>query len=634
MAPRAKLGYLVGYVASNVWEIWFPDNDKVMHVRDAVFIESRRYKNDAKPRVPEAEIPANAQIISEMDAILAHHMEMEAWGLTPTLESIDQNTQFGTITDSNLTTIDLLSLQKPIEMEPRDVEPPETQPSEVHDRRDIGEKTPEPHTQLPTPTATPLPNLTEPTSPPISEPIEVDETPNLEEIEEENTLNSAEVEVETGTNRVESEVETISNKVESEPEEGDALTRAPNDINGDVDESNILQTTRTRRPRIDPDFQSFYSKFHLLEKEDREIRRAYTTAFNIGKTMPNRLHSDDLPPPPKSWKDLRTHPYGEMFYTAARIEIEALKSKGTFDVVDEPVDVSKQVLPLLWVFTYKLDANGYLIKAKARICATTPLPSGEILMPSDKEATASQIKEIQQKIGSIQYPANQTRPDIAIHASKLAQFAANPSQRHLESVDRVMSYLYQTRFHAIEYSPRNDTDSILNSSFVIAADASFADNHDTKSSYGYICKVYGGAVDWKSSKQRSVSTSTTEAEFRALLEVGKILIWWKRMLKAIGFELSHPTPILCDNAQTVRLLTSENPGIDTKLKHVNVAKNWLYERIQRGDIELKWISTSQMPADGLTKILPRSKFEESRRKLGMEDIRHLIEPYGEGKTMV
>ncbi|KAJ5248588.1 hypothetical protein N7468_000039 [Penicillium chermesinum] len=254
-------------------------------------------------------------------------------------------------------------------MEPRDVEPPGTQPSEVHDRRDVGEKTPEPHTQLPTPTATPLPNLTEPTSPPTSEPIEVDETPNLEEIEEENTLNLVELEVETGTNRVESEVETISNRVESEPEEGDALTRAPNDINGDVDESNILQTTRTRRPRIDPDFQSFYSKFHLQEEEeDREIRRAYTTAFNIGKTMPNRLHSNDLPPPPKSWKDLRTHPYREMFYTAARIEIEALKSKGTFDVVDKPVDVSKQVLPLLWVFIYKLDANRYLIKAKARIC--------------------------------------------------------------------------------------------------------------------------------------------------------------------------------------------------------------------------------------------------------------------------
>jgi len=43
MAPRAEIGFLVGFVASNIWRIWFPHTGKVQVVRDAVFDESRKY---------------------------------------------------------------------------------------------------------------------------------------------------------------------------------------------------------------------------------------------------------------------------------------------------------------------------------------------------------------------------------------------------------------------------------------------------------------------------------------------------------------------------------------------------------------------------------------------------------------
>jgi len=38
----------------------------------------------------------------------------------------------------------------------------------------------------------------------------------------------------------------------------------------------------------------------------------------------------------------------------------------TFKEVEKPS--GKQILPLLWVFTYKFDTDGYLTKFKARIC--------------------------------------------------------------------------------------------------------------------------------------------------------------------------------------------------------------------------------------------------------------------------
>ena len=40
MAPRAQIGYLVGYVASNVFKIWVPEDRSVIHARDVEFDEN------------------------------------------------------------------------------------------------------------------------------------------------------------------------------------------------------------------------------------------------------------------------------------------------------------------------------------------------------------------------------------------------------------------------------------------------------------------------------------------------------------------------------------------------------------------------------------------------------------------
>ena len=48
-------------------------------------------------------------------------------------------------------------------------------------------------------------------------------------------------------------------------------------------------------------------------------------------------------------------------------------------------------------------------------------------------------------------------------------------------------------------------------------DAIYADDkQDRKSTFGYVFKMAGGPVSWASRKQKSVSTSTTEAEYVGL----------------------------------------------------------------------------------------------------------------------
>ena len=151
---------------------------------------------------------------------------------------------------------------------------------------------------------------------------------------------------------------------------------------------------------------------------------------------------------------------------------------------------------------------------------TAYTPISKDLKPYSEQATPQEINQYQQRVGSSLYAAIMTRPDAAKPASKLAEFLLNPSPEHISQANRAISYLYTTRFYAIEYSAPNINDSEV---FICASDAAYGDHFDRKSSEGYICKLYGGPVDWRAAKQKTVSTSTTEAELLALSEARKRL---------------------------------------------------------------------------------------------------------------
>jgi hypothetical protein len=86
------------------------------------------------------------------------------------------------------------------------------------------------------------------------------------------------------------------------------------------------------------------------------------------KSSMDRPHRDQLPDPPKSWRQALQHAHSTGFIEASYREWDTLQSKQTFDFVDENV-YNQTLLPLMWVFTYKYNDKGYLVKYKARLCA-------------------------------------------------------------------------------------------------------------------------------------------------------------------------------------------------------------------------------------------------------------------------
>ena len=130
-----------------------------------------------------------------------------------------------------------------------------------------------------------------------------------------------------------------------------------------------------------------------------------------------------------------------------------------------------------------------------------------------------------QKIGSLLYVTIITWPDAAKAANKLAEFAINPGPKHLDAVNHAIAYLYSTCYYTLEYSVNCAPEEV----FLCVSDAAYGDLTGWKSSQGYLCKLFGIAIDWQASKQHTVIISTTEAELLAISEAGKSILWWKHL---------------------------------------------------------------------------------------------------------
>ncbi|OAQ65574.1 polyprotein [Purpureocillium lilacinum] len=98
------------------------------------------------------------------------------------------------------------------------------------------------------------------------------------------------------------------------------------------------------------------------------VETAVHGAFVAGrKFKPARTHKRDLPEPPKTFRDLEGHPYKADFRKAQEDHMASHKQMGSFQEVPRSQARGQQVLSCMWVFTYKTDKHGYLVKCKARL---------------------------------------------------------------------------------------------------------------------------------------------------------------------------------------------------------------------------------------------------------------------------
>ncbi|XP_054015388.1 uncharacterized protein LOC128896207 [Hylaeus anthracinus] len=191
---------------------------------------------------------------------------------------------------------------------------------------------------------------------------------------------------------------------------------------------------------------------------------------------------------------------------------------------------------------------------------STPIESNtkittEICPQTPKEIYEMKHKPYRKLIGALIHLANATRPDIAFAAATLSRFCVNPGKMHWIFAKRVLCYLKATSKYCITYI-RNNEKLKANSDSDGAGDVD-----DRKSCTGNLLVLSGGPISWKSVKQSSVALSTMEAEYAALAEVLREVIYVKRLLNHIDFkeQISDPIDVYCDNQSAIELSKNAVP---------------------------------------------------------------------------
>eukprot|EP00253_Pinus_taeda_P015708 PITA_15708 len=199
--------------------------------------------------------------------------------------------------------------------------------------------------------------------------------------------------------------------------------------------------------------------------------------------------------------------------------------------------------------------------------ATTPM---EPRLKLSAQSSSPLVDEtlFRQLVGSLIY-LTATRPDISFAMSYISRFMSAPKADHWITAKRVLRYVRGTPDYGLIYT--RSSDPILNG----YTDSDWAGSvDDRKSTTGYVFSLGSGVVTWTS-----------------------------------------PTPLFCDNQGVLKL--AKNPVFHERTKHVETHCHYIRHLVENGSVQLRYVPTTEQPADIFTKPLGPDRFVKFRGSIGV-----------------
>jgi hypothetical protein len=250
---------------------------------------------------------------------------------------------------------------------------------------------------------------------------------------------------------------------------------------------------------------------------------------------------------------------------------------------------------------------------------------------SERKQLHNEFFNFRQCIGEAIYAMTVARPDIAYAVIKLSQYSANPAKIHYQALRQLFKYLALTTTKGIYFWRKITVPSLP----VIPADpcVSHSEILDTipktkqphrmhafvdsdwgsdrthrRSVTGLVVMLAGGVIAYKSKYQPTVALSSTEAEFTAAAEAGKITLYLRSILYELGFSQDLPTIIYEDNTGALHMANAQQPTRRTR--HMDTKHFAIQDWVAHDQIDVAPIATANNISDAFTKALGRIKFYE------------------------
>ena len=213
-------------------------------------------------------------------------------------------------------------------------------------------------------------------------------------------------------------------------------------------------------------------------------------------------------------------------------------------------------------------------------------------------------EEYHSAVMTLHYLAKRVRPDILTAVSFCATKVLAPTLEDQSKLDRILGYLQSTSDQKLTL--RVGAEVVLRA----YVDSSFGTYDDCKSVTGIVIMLGNAPVYFKSSKQKIVTRSSTEAELVGISDALSQILWTREFTMAQGIPLG-PAILYQDNKSTI-FLAEKGRSTSERTRHIKIRYFFIAHYIASHEIVVEYMPTKLMLADILTKALHGTLFTDMR----------------------
>ena len=250
------------------------------------------------------------------------------------------------------------------------------------------------------------------------------------------------------------------------------------------------------------------------------------------------------------------------------------------------------------------------LMSKYNVTGKSKYPCSEQLFELDEQSPHldnKQKEEFHSAIASVLFLAKRARPDLLLTTSFLTTRIQQPTEDDYKKLYKMLRYINTTRHLHLTI------DATMITEPWISIDASYGAHADGKGHTGAVEGIGIGCFNFKSSKQKTVSKSSTEAEILATSDALSLALNTREFLHHQGYKLK-PTKVYQDNESSIHMMT-HGKGNSDRSKHIKVRNFWIADQINLGEIVLVHMRTEDMVSDLLTKPITGKRFLKLRNIL-------------------
>ncbi|KAI2500335.1 Reverse transcriptase (RNA-dependent DNA polymerase) [Fragilaria crotonensis] len=242
---------------------------------------------------------------------------------------------------------------------------------------------------------------------------------------------------------------------------------------------------------------------------------------------------------------------------------------------------------------------------------TAPNPASMKLFDVDP-AAARISKELgklfHHNTAKLLFLCKRARPDVQPPTAFLCTRVKDADVDDYKKLRRVMQYLRGTALMPLTLEA--DGMSIIK----WWVDSSFAVHPDMKGHTGGMMTLGKGAIYGTSTRHKINTRSSTESELVSLYDVMPQILWTRYFLEAQGYGVKESI-VHQDNKSTILLAENGKGSSSKRTRHIEIRYFFVKDRIDSGDLTVKYCPTGEMIADYFTKPLQGTLFTKLRNEI-------------------